>query len=905
MGTNTINTPSKIESDLAFILTCFADMLNSLGEQKVAAMLPWIHPGQNAEDLQEADIAKLVQAYSMSFQLLNMVEENGAAQYRRSQADLGATHAIRGSWTETLLQWKNAAIATDTMLEMIAKTKVQPVLTAHPTEAKRVTVLGLHRELYLLLVKRENTSYSKVEQQSIREDILTLLERWWRTGEIYLAKPDIAAERANVMHYFTRVFPETLPDIDQQLQDALQAVGIPVNLLQQASQYPQLQFGSWVGGDRDGHPFVIAGITRETLLLHREAALQILCQKTEALANALSFSGYSQPVPMQLSDAIAEAAGLLEEAGKKALERNTGEPWRQWANLMLVRLKNTAKGTANRIAGTGYPTADAFEYDLQILRQSMEAMGAHRVVQSMVLPLERMVQTFGFHLAKLDIRQNSAFHDKALEQILEKAGFEETNFSQWPEAKRLAFLETELRTSRPFLSAGISAGSEADAVLGCYQVLARHVKDYGPEGIGSLIVSMTRSLSDLLLVYLWLREAGLLEMPWPVVPLFETIEDLQAGPGILKSFLQHRITQDRLARQANPVQEVMLGYSDSNKDGGILASRWAIYQAEKELGKVGSGLGIRLCFFHGTGGTISRGGGKMHRFLDSMPPGSLDGAIKVTVQGESIAQQYANRINAVYNFEMLLAGTARQTMLSHQPGSDQKHFPEEVLDQLAGFSFTHYRQLVEHPGFIGFFSQATPIDVLEQSKIGSRPARRTGKRSLNDLRAIPWVFSWSQSRFHLTGWYGMGSALEQLSREHPEAFGQLKQAVESWPFLKYTLIQVETNLLQTDKNWMERFAALAEEPARTDLLDLLLTDHNRGLLQIATLLGSPASERRTTQLQNLKLRGQVLDQLHHLQIAYLQNWRNTPDTDSAGKEHLLSRLLMLVNAIAGGLRNTG
>ena len=905
MNTASLATPPKIESDLFFIITCFADMLNSLGEQPIANRLPWINTATTTENLPATDVPKLVQAYSMSFQLLNMVEENSAAQYRRSQQDLGEDYAIRGSWTETLSHWKKAGIDTHTMLQVIGKTKVQPVLTAHPTEAKRVTVLRLHRELYLLLVKRENTSFNHMEQQGIREEMLALLERWWRTGEIYLAKPDITAERANVLHYFTRVFPEALQYIDQQLLDAWQAVDLPDHLLNQAADYPLLRFGSWVGGDRDGHPFVVARITKETLLLHRASALHILSKKTEALAIALSFSGYSQPVPVLLTDAIAKAADLLQEAGKIALERNPGEPWRQWINLMVVKLKATTGSNPGEASRLGYASSDAFEYDLQILRRSMEALGADRVIKSLVLPLERLVQTFGFHLVKLDIRQNSAFHDKALEQILIKAGMQDTHFSEWPEEKRLAFLETELKTERPFLAAGLSAGPEADAVLGCYQVLAAHVQDYGSEGIGSLIISMTRSVSDLLVVYLWLREVGLLEMPWPVVPLFETIEDLQQGPEILKTFLEHRITQDRLARLPQPLQEVMLGYSDSNKDGGILASRWAIYQAEKKLSEVGSDLGIPLCFFHGTGGTISRGGGKMHRFLDSMPPGSLDGAIKVTVQGESIAQQYANRINAVYNFEMLLAGTARQTMLCEQQIARQNNFPESVLDTLASLSFTHYRQLVEHPDFIKFFSKATPIDVLEQSKIGSRPARRTGQRSLNDLRAIPWVFSWSQSRFHLTGWYGIGSALEQLSQDDPAAYDQLQKAVETWPFLKYTLIQVETNLMQTDTHWMKRFAALAEGPGEATLLDWLLTDHTKGLRQIAVLLGSDAAERRTTQLNHLTLRGQVLDQLHHLQIDYLQKWRDTPDSDAENKNHLLSMLLMLVNAIAGGLRNTG
>jgi phosphoenolpyruvate carboxylase len=353
------------------------------------------------------------------------------------------------------------------------------------------------------------------------------------------------------------------------------------------------------------------------------------------------------------------------------------------------------------------------------------------------------------------------------------------------------------------------------------------------------------------------------------------------------------------------VQEVMLGYSDSNKDGGIFASRWAIYQAEKQLTAIGKKNNVDIRFFHGTGGTISRGGGKMHRFMDSMPPGTVSGQMKITVQGESIAQQYANRITATYNFEMLLAGVARQAMIKEN-SAPEIDYPEDVLHKLATYSFEAYRKLVEYPGFIDFYSHATPIDVLENSKIGSRPARRTGQRTLQDLRAIPWVFSWSQARFNLTGWYGMGSAIKTLFENDRDAYSRLQASVESWPFLRYTLIQVETNLLNADKHWMKTFAEqVPDKQLGEALLQKLLIEHEEALLQIGQLLGTPAGERRTAQMENVNLRGEPLYRLHALQMDYLKQWRTIKDVDAEESNKLLQKLLLLVNAIAGGLKHTG
>jgi phosphoenolpyruvate carboxylase len=419
---------------------------------------------------------------------------------------------------------------------------------------------------------------------------------------------------------------------------------------------------------------------------------------------------------------------------------------------------------------------------------------------------------------------------------------------------------------------------------------------------------MTRSLSDLLLVYLLLREVGLHESNLPVVPLLETIDDLIAGPEILSAYLSHPVVQKQIESDQSFTQEVMLGYSDSNKDGGIMTSRWNIYKAEENLTKVARELGVKLCLFHGRGGTISRGGGKIHRFLDSMPPGSMSGHIKMTVQGETIANMFANRLTATYNLEMFVAGTARQALINEEETKDERRY--QIMDQMVAKARETYRKLLDHAKFIYFYSKATPIDVLEQSKIGSRPARRTGQRSLEDLRSIPWVFSWSQARFNLSGWFGMGTALDEFQKQQPEDFDYLKQLVPKWPFLRYSLIQIESNLLNSDSEIMKAFAELVEDDkTREELMSLILTDYETCLGQIEEVLGASVEERRRSALENNKLRNNALKILHEIQINYLKRWRSLQElgdikVKEEADQHLL-QLLLLVNALSGGLKNTG
>jgi phosphoenolpyruvate carboxylase len=889
----------KIADDLDFMITQFTEVLEDLGREKVAKVLP--HSGYEHAPLSytDADTTAQVQALSMSFQLMNLVEENAAVQFRRRlETELGPA-AIRGSWAETITQAHEAGMTPEELAAILPQVLIQPVLTAHPTEAKRVTILEVHRELYLLLVKRENTVWTPAERRQIVAELRALLERWWRTGEVYLEKPSLEAERNNVMYYFSQVFPAALRLSDQRLRRVWEHFEFDPALLRHPEQFPRLEFGSWVGGDRDGHPFVSADITRETLQLHRQAALDLLEEGLRKLAARLSFSENANPVPVHFEQAISEWVSKLGPAGEQARDRNPQEPWRQYVNLLLARLALTRTDDAH-----GFARPAQLGEALSYLRQTLEEVGTLKVVDDLLFPLERQVQCLGFHLAKLDIRQNSSFHEKAVTQLLQAAGFTDTDYASWSEAKRVRFLSEELKMRRPFVVSGTSCGTEADKLLDCYRVVRAHIDHYGSEGIGSFIVSMTRDLSDLLLVYLFLREVGLLDHPIPVVPLLETVEDLENGAGILERFLAHPLTQAR-RQLIGDRQEVMLGYSDSNKDGGILASRWNIHRAEQALTKVADAAGVKLTFFHGIGGTISRGGGKYHRFLDSMPANAMSGHMKLTVQGETIAQQFANLYNATYNLEMLLAGSYRQRLIDQQRDS-APDYPYELLDTLAAWSREQYQRFLQHPGFLTFFGAATPIDVLENSRIGSRPARRTGRRSLEDLRAIPWVFSWNQSRFALTGWLGVGYALRRLRTDQPDDFARLQEWAEQWPFLYYTLIMVETNLLNADPTQMRAYAELVEdEQVRGELLDFLLQDYEAGLAEISTLFGRSVEERRQSQLDNITRRQSALNKLHTIHRQAIQAWRRAQSQQDTAAEQLLETLLLLTNAISGGLKNTG
>jgi phosphoenolpyruvate carboxylase len=903
----------KAERDFHFLLDCFREVLTELGERESLAVLAG---GSTANSPFNERVA---QAYSIAFQLLNMAEENAAAQTRRTVETENGLATEVGLWGNTLKHLKSLGVSSRTIAETLSHIRVEPVLTAHPTEAKRATVLEHHRRLYLLLVKLENRMWTPSERSAIREEIKLELERLWRTGEIYLEKPSVADELRNITHYLVNVFPETLPLLDRRLRAAWEETGFLGKELADPESLPRLSFGNWVGGDRDGHPLVTAEITAQTLKELRSRALELLHDRLHTLASRLSLSDRLQDVPTKLLNLLYPLKTSSDETARLAVKRNPEESWRQAANLLLLRLPTVEPGDGPPPYLPAYRTPGEFIADLKLLAASLEAVGAHRLVEGDVYPILRIAQTFGFSLAALDVRQNSQLYETAVAQLAAAAGRETAGYSEWNEETRVAFWNTELSSPRPFTLPKMKVGAEAETALSVLRVLAEHFEAHGTEGLGALIVSMTRSVSDLLTVYGLAREAGLafdtnegLVCPLPVVPLFETVDDLKHSPDILTAFLDHPMTirslefQRKMSGAPHPTQQVMIGYSDSNKDAGILASSWHLYRAQERLTEVGRARGVSIRFFHGRGGTISRGAGPTHRFLSALPPSAVTGDLRLTEQGETISQKYANLVSAVYNLELLLAGVA-ETALAARSKPPASHPLEPVMDRLAETSREAYEQLVQQDGFVEFFGQATPIDVIESGKIGSRPARRTGRRTIADLRAIPWVFSWSQARFFLSGWYGVGTALEKLSVESPASFELLKTEGLNWYPSKLLLTNVSIGVLSADPDVMGEYAELVEnEEIRTRLLSMIQAEYHRTYRILETLFGGPLPEKRNRMYATLFMRQSGLKILHRQQISMLRTWRERrKQGDTPQTEELLRRLLLTVNAVASGLRTTG
>ncbi|MGC3992270.1 MAG: phosphoenolpyruvate carboxylase [Chthoniobacteraceae bacterium] len=925
MSTNRDTTPPdyieigfhKLEEDLKFLMECFGEVLSDLGHKDMADLLPWT--GKPLPVAKGAELPPQIGlVYSVAFQLLNMVEENAAASMRDLREKSEGVDAEQGLWGRELKQLKQAGFTAEQIAKTMKTVRVEPVLTAHPTEAKRLAVLDQHRTLFSLMEQLDGARITPSQKLSLREHVKATLERLWRTGEILLAKPTLADERRNIMYYLRDVFPAVVSRMDERLRAAWRASELPASALQ--NHLPRVGFGNWVGGDRDGHPGVTAQVTAETLERLRVNAVVVIQRHLTQLLEKLSLTSWVQPPPESLRNAIEGMIQILGDAGRSIAATNSEEPWRQFLNLIVARLpqKAASEETSQAYAtGQWYRTPDQLKADLVVLRDSLIEVGATRLAELDVEPVIRAVDVFGFHLAHLDVRQNSQFHDKAMSQLMTAAGLDGSDFENWSEQERLRFLDKELHSPRPFLHASVSAGPEANTVLNCYRVLAAHIEQFGTAGLGALIVSMTRKLSDLLVVYVLAREAGLtrylpegLVCVLPVVPLFETISDLERSPNILRFFLDHPVTIRSLRLQAKPgeplVQQVMVGYSDSNKDAGILCSQWGLQKGQYALAQVGRERDVHIRFFHGRGGTVSRGAGPTHRFLEALPQGSLSGDIRLTEQGETIAQKFGHLDTATYNLELLVAGVTATT-LQHEHHSHDGNPLAPVVEKLAGFSQKAYRKLLDDPDFMAFYRQATPIDALEHSRIGSRPARRTGQASLADLRAIPWVFSWNQARFYVPGWFGVGSALHELEETDPEAFQALCDGIRSWPFLRYVFTNIESSIASTDFDLMTAYAALVEDKVVHErLFGLIKTEHELTNAMLEKMRGSSMASRRPRMLKTLQMRAEALRLLHLQEIHLLIKWRELRKSGQESEaDKMLPDLLLSINAIASGLRTTG
>jgi phosphoenolpyruvate carboxylase len=762
--------------------------------------------------------------------------------------------------------------------------------------------------------------YTTYEREEIRFDIKNILHKLWFIGEIFMEKPAVESELENVLHYFYRVFPEVLHYHDFRLRQAWDKAGFDPGDVEDSEVFPAVSFGNWVGGDRDGHPLVTAGVTAYTLRQFRLHALRLLGRMLDELSDKLSI--YTDNEDLQ-PEFRARLKSLEKELGSPSAD-DRYEPYKRYVRLLKLKLQvmeGAGGGMELQDQPHSYRNSEELESDLKLLKETLMESGTGSIAKQDVQKVLRHLKVFGFHLAHLDIRQNSRYYEEALLEILKTSlPGEYRELSRDTDARK-RFILGELNHHRPFITRieYLESDKTMEAV-NTFRTLARHTRRYSERALGSLIVSMTRDVYDLYTVYLFVREAGLsrhsvagMVCPLPVVPLFETIEDLVASPQILDEFLSHPVTRNSLEYQQCmrrwdvPVQDVMIGYSDSNKDGGILSSAWHLYDAQVRLSETGQKHGVRIRFFHGKGGTISRGAGPTHWFLRSLPGSTLNGLIRITEQGETIERKYANKANAAYNLELLLAGTAHRTVLNSMGTSTNDNDLRELFTYMADESRVAFNGLTGHTSFIRFYEQATPIDAIESSRIGSRPARRTGKRTLADLRAIPWVFSWTQSRMHVSSWYGVGTTLLKMKSDKKDYWSRLKKLTETHSFVRYILTNIDTSLAATDEAIIRLYGELVEDgKVREEILSLLLGELSLTRKMMMELLESPLSQRRVNHYHSTRLRAEALFPLHKTQVYLLGEWRAARRNSDTGRAaELLKSLLQSINAIASAMGTTG
>jgi phosphoenolpyruvate carboxylase len=903
---------NKTESDYFYLLDCFREVLKSLDGEEIAKNLA--NSSGIAPDARF--LAGWMQASTISFHLLNIAEGNALLQGLRRQEDQLGFASDYGLFGHQLKRLVERGLDSQTIASSLGEVQVEIVLTAHPTEAKRNTVLGHHRDLYLLLLERENSMYSKSERKGLHERILALLEILWRTGEIRLERPTVADEIDGVLHYLQRVFPSALRRVHNNFRLAWTEMGHDPVLIRCPTTLPKLSFGSWVGGDRDGHPFVTAEVTEQALCRLRGTSLNVIRERLLFLVGRLSISQLLQDVPQILRSRIDLISRKLGNEGELIVTRNKDEPWRQLLGLMLrmlpVEPQRVPYSDHEINDETRYRDPKELEDDLMILHKALGEINANRIAVGDVGDAVALVRSYGFHGACLDVRQNSETHEKVLCELLQAAGFEDWNYASWNEERRMEFLLKELQQKRPFLNPVQKIGEAAEELISCFRVLQRAISAWGASCVHSLIVSMTRQTSDLLLVYSFAREVGLLEegpeglySKIPVSPLFETLDDLERAPKILELFLAHPITQNTIKHSIWQSQEVMVGYSDSCKDAGILASQWAVHNAQMRLSEVCQQQEVQAVFFHGRGGTVSRGAGPTHRFVNALPRNSMHGRFRLTEQGETIAQKYANLGSATYNLENLAACAAGIGLSNKKTKRPLMRDFDDAMKSLCHISADKYRQFISHEHFMSYFRHATPIDALEQGKIGSRPPRRKNAATLSDLRAIPWVFSWSQSRHFIPGWYGVGSAFQELKSTKQDTFVALKDSLQqvNWPFLRYVILNMAKVLENVDLEIISWYASLVpDKQAQSSIMNLIQNEWSLTSSLVHELLGPQSSEDNARRQRSLNLRYETLKPIHQQQVRLLSQWRQA---EGAAKDEALLLVALSINAIASGLKSTG
>ncbi|MDO8958669.1 MAG: phosphoenolpyruvate carboxylase [Rhodocyclaceae bacterium] len=844
----------------------------------------------------------VVRAFSYFSHLANIAEDQHHIRRARAHA-LAGSQPRPGTFSQAMARTDELGIGRLALADFFKRAEISPVLTAHPTEVQRKSILDRQWQIARLLDLRDRGPLTPAEladnEESLRRAVLTL----WQTRMLRALKLSVMDEVNNALSYYDTTFLRELPRLHNSIEDALTAPGVA------ASPLPAfLRPGSWIGGDRDGNPFVTADILKSALTAQSRKAFAYYLEQTHRLGSELSAS----ELLVNISDDLRELTARSPDHNP----HRDDEPYRRAIAGIYARLAATARELDHleplvHAVAMAPPYADgaAFAVDLDILDRSLKANGSALVARGRLRRLRRAVELFGFHLAALDLRQNSAVHERTVHELFEVAR-PGTAYAERGEDGRIALLLAELATPRLLASPYLTYTEETAAELAIFHAARDMHRRYGRAAIQNVIISMNQGVSDILEVALLLKEAGLLrprtgELDVNIVPLFETIGDLEHCGTVMDQLFALPAYRRLLDSRAG-MQEVMLGYSDSNKDGGFLMSSWALYRAEVALVEVFKKNGLRLRLFHGRGGTVGRGGGPSYQAILAQPAGAVQGAIRITEQGEVLASKYANPELGRRNLEVLVAATLEATLLP-RAHDDPKPDCLAAMAELAECSFRAYRDLVyETPGFERYFWESTVIREIAQLNIGSRPASRKKTTAIVDLRAIPWVFSWSQCRLMLPGWYGFGAAYRAFLEKHGAAGLALLQRMHNeWGFFRTLLSNMDMVLAKTDIVLAERYAGLVKDPQlREAIFPRLKSEWQATIAALLAITGQHALLEDNPLLQrSVKNRYPYLDPLNHLQIELLRRHRSgSPWSDD---ERVQSGIHLTINGVAAGLRNSG
>jgi phosphoenolpyruvate carboxylase len=905
-----------LSASAAQYATEVAEQLFSMLVDAVRVRHPYLEPALRGGPMDPGwspdQVEACLRAQGIWFQLLSIAEQNAGMRRRRQTETERGQEQVKGTLSQVLHDIAAESIAgPEEVRRLLRELRVRPTITAHPTEAKRVTVLEKHRRIYRRLVDLESPRWTPRERTQLTEALRTEIQLLWMTGELRLERPTVPQEVYWGLHFFSETLfeatSETLEKLDRVLGHLWPGESFEIP--------PFFQFGSWIGGDRDGNPFVTNDVTRRTLRENRTASLHRYRQRLGELLKTLSITERALEVPPAFRAALARG---LEQSGDAAgiVSRNPGEVFRQYLACMMLRLSGAIRAAEEgrtALPGTGYVSADELLADLRTLETALREAGSGNLADQLVRPVRREVETFRFSTVRLDLRENAARLTHALAALWRVTTGGQGDPPPVPSDEWKAWLLAELARPRRGDRALEQFPPDVQETLGMFRLVRELRADLDREAFGSFVLSMTREVADVLGAYLLAKEAGLFaddagveSCTLPIVPLFETLEDLHRAPAIMRELLGVPVVR-RSVRALGGTQEVMIGYSDSNKDGGYLSSNWELSKAQARLTRLGEELGVPISFFHGRGGSVSRGGAPLGRSIAAQPAGSVRGKMRLTEQGEVVSFKYANRGTAQYQVELLAASVIEHSLRSeHEAALVPTSEFDEALEALSGAAQAAYRRFVERPDLITYFTAASPLEELTLLNIGSRPARRTGARTLADLRAIPWVFAWSQNRHFITGWFGMGSGLANFLQIRGERGEKLvKRMYQESRLFRLVLDEVEKTLSYVDLDIARQYAGLVPDgTTRDEVFALVEAEYHRTVEVVLRVSGGAAlAERFPRFRRRLARRLATINQASRQQVELLRRFRASASDQE--RQQYLSALLLSINCISSGFGATG